>query len=107
LGSTTIESINYSGQVTSMLGYATYRDNRSAAVPAIVAGHFTPDEHPDYNQGFATKKGYIFSTTPLGCFTFHIPLKQIFGFASDYKKVIYGMKQSLILTRTSNMEAVY
>jgi len=141
LGSTTLESINLPGQVTSMIGYATYPDDFSVssglktcwsketstaarsgkyqgspvvaavaagiAVPAIAAGYFSLSEHPGYNQGFATRKGHIFNTTPLGCFTFHIPLKHILGFASGHKQVIYGMKHTLTLTRADNMEALY
>jgi len=76
------------------------------AVPPIAAGSFTPREHPGYNQGFATRKRFLFSTTPLQCFVFHIPLKLIFGFASDYKKVIYGMKHTLTLTRGDDMDAL-
>ena len=128
LGSTTIESINHPGQITSMLGYLSYPDDfstsaglkccwskdttnhassskyaRSADAPA--AG-YTPAENPNYNQGFATRKGFLFSSTPRGCFEFHIPLTHIFGFA-EYKKVIWGLKHTLTLTRGSDTEALY
>jgi len=93
LGNTTIEFINYPGQTTSMLVYMSYTDDfstsagltccwsqdsantskysQSAEAPA--AG-FTPAENPNYNQGFAIRKGYLFSSDLLGCFEFHIPL---------------------------------
>ena len=128
LGSTTIESINHPGQITSMLGYLSYPDDfstsaglkccwskdttdnansskyvRSADAPA--AG-YTPAENPNYNQGFATRKAFLFSSNPRGCFEFHIPLTHIFGFA-EYKKVIWGLKHTLTLTRGSDTQALY
>jgi len=128
LGNTTIETINHPGQTTSMIGYLSYPDDFStssgltccwskdtidransakhlASVAAPAAG-YTPEENPNYNQGFAIRKGHIFSTNPLGCFEFHIPLTHIFGFA-EYKKVIYGMKHTITLTRGSDTAAIY
>ena len=128
LGATTIETINWPGQVTSMLGYLSYPDDFStssglsscwskdtsdnansvkyvASVAAPAAG-YTPAENPNYNQGFAARKGYLFSSDPLGCFEFHVPLTHIFGFA-EYKKVIYGLKHTLTLTRGSDNQALY
>ena len=114
LGATVIESISHPGQVTSMIGYLSYPDdfstssglkccwskdtsdnadshkyNQSPAQAAgvIAAGALTPVENPNYNQGFAARKGYLFSSDPLGCFEFHTPLSHIFGFA-EYKKLI-------------------
>jgi len=128
LGNTTIEFINYPGQTTSMIGYLSYPDDfststgltccwskdtsgsanslkYSASVEAPTAGYI-PVENPNYNQGFTIRKGFIFSSDPLGCFEFHIPLSHIFGFA-EYKKVIYGMKHTLTLTRGSDTAALY
>ena len=92
LGSTTVESINFPGQITSMLGYLSYPDDfstsaglkccwskdttdnassvkyvRSTEAPA--AG-YTPSENPKYNQGFAARKGFLFSSNPRNCFEF-------------------------------------
>ena len=128
LGSTTLESINYPGQISSMLGYLSYPDDfstsaglkccwskdttnnanslkytRSAEAPAI---GYTPGENPNYNQGFAARKGFLFSSNPRGCFEFHIPLSHIFGFA-EYKKLIWGLKHTLTLTRSSDTHAIY
>ena len=128
LGSTTIESINHPGQVTSMLGYLSYPDDFSTSaglkccwskdttdsansskyvrsVDAPAAG-YTPAENPNYNQGFATRKAFLFSSNPRGCFEFHIPLTHIFGFA-EYKKVIWGLKHTLILSRGDDTRALY
>jgi hypothetical protein len=128
LGNTTIETINYPGQTTSMIGYLSYPDdfstsagltccwskdtndsansNKYAASQAAPEAGFTPGDNPNYNQGFAIRKGFIFSSNPLGCFEFHIPLTHIFGFA-EYKKVIYGMKHTLTLTRGSDNASLY
>jgi hypothetical protein len=128
LGNTTIETINYPGQTTSMIGYLSYPDdfstsaglnccwskdtldsaNSSKYSPSLAApaAGYTPEENVNYNQGFAIRKGHIFSSNPLGCFEFHIPLTHIFGFA-EYKKVIYGMKHTLTLTRGSDTAAIY
>ena len=128
LNATTIETINWPGQTTSMIGYLSYPDDFStssglsccwskdttdnansakyAASIAAPAAGYTPAENPNYNQGFATRKGYLFSSDPRGCFEFHIPLTHIFGFA-EYKKVIYGLKHTLTLTRGSDNQALY
>ncbi len=140
LGSTMIESINFPGQITSMLGYLTYPDDFSTsaglkccwskdttnnadskkfinsprvanvaagiAVPEIAEDFFTPRENPNYNQGFAVRKAHLFNSDPLGCFTFHIPLDHIFGLA-EYKRVVYGSKHTLTLTRSSDTEALF
>jgi len=73
----------------------------------LLKDFFTTREHTEYNQGFAIIKGFLFSTNPLRCFTFHIPWKHIFVFGFEYKKVIYGMKQTLTLTRAVDTEALY
>ena len=128
LGNTTVESINHPGQTTSMIGYLSYPDDFSksagltccwskdtnasadsakySASAAAPAAGYTPEENANYNEGFAIRKGHIFSSDPLGCFEFHIPLTHIFGFA-EYKKVIYGMKHTLTLTRGSDTAAIY
>lgn len=128
LGNTTIETINYPGQTTSMIGYLSYPDDFSksagltccwskdtnisadsakfSASAAAPAAGYLPAHNTNYNDGFALRKGHLFSSNPLGCFEFHIPLSHIFGFA-EYKKVIYGMKHTLTLTRGSDTTAIY
>jgi len=129
LGSTTIETINFPGPTTSMLGYLSYPDDFSTSEAvqccwskdttdhassqkyahsgAIVAADgMTPAENPNYNQGFDTRKGLLFSSNPRGCFSFYIRLTHIFGFA-EYKKLIHGMQHTLNLTRGSDTLALY
>ena len=128
LGATTIETISWPGQVTSMVGYLSYPDDfstssglsccwskdttdnaNSAKYAASVAAPgvgYIPGENPIFNHGFAVRKGYLFGSDPLGCFEFHIPLTHIFGFA-EYKKLIYGLKHTLTLSRGSDSQALY
>lgn len=72
-----------------------------AAVPAIAAGHFTPRENPNYNQGFSARRALLMSADPRGTFSFLIPFDHVFGFGS-YSKVIYNIKHSLKFTRRSS-----
>ena len=44
---------------------------------------------------------------PKGTFSFRIPLKHIFGFCEDYNKILYGMKQTLTLTRDNDNNAIF
>ena len=128
LNTTTIEQISNPGQTTSMIGYLSQPDDFSTSaglkycwskdtnttanstkyvgsVAAPAAGYI-PTEHPNFNQGFATRKGFLFSSNPRGSFTFIIPLSHIFGFA-EYKKVIYGVKHTLTLSRAADTQALY
>lgn len=59
------------------------------------------------SSGHTTRKGLLMVApkTP-GTFSFKIPLNKIFGFAHDYRKVMYGLKHSLRFERTSNDNAV-
>ena len=70
------------------------------------AAHYTPARNPEYNAGFSARKGLLFSSNPRGHFSFNIPLSHIFGFA-EYKKVIYGQKHTLTLTRGADTQAIY
>ena len=123
VGSKLMERIINPGQVTSILGYLTQPDDYNtssglkscwnkdttnyadssefiASVAAPVAG-YTPGKNPQYNQGFAARRGLLMSSDPRGHFSFIIPFDHIFGFGL-YNKVIYGVKHSLSLTRNTN-----
>ena len=129
LGATNIEKITTPGQTSSMFGYLSQPDDFNtsaglkycwskdtadhaessefAASVADPAAGYTPARTANYNQGFATRKAFLFSSNPLGHFSFIVPLSHIFGFCDDYKKVIYGMKHCLSLTRGSDTQALY
>ena len=78
----------------------------ATSVAAPAAG-YTPRENPNYNQGFAVRKGYIMDANPKGSFSFAIPFKHMFGFG-DYNKVMYNVKHVLTLTRmTSDNLAIH
>ena len=54
------------------------------AVPAIPARRFTPVEKPEYNQGFAVRKAYLFSSDSRSSFECHIPLEHFLNFPRFY-----------------------
>ena len=65
----------------------------------------TPD---DTNLGWDIRKKYIIDNSdPKGSFSFRIPLKHIYGFCEDYNKVVYGMRQTLTLTRNDDDDAIF
>ena len=128
LDNTNIEKLSSPGQITSLFGYLSQPDDFSTSaglkycwnkdtnthacsaefavsVGAPAAG-YTPTRHAEYNAGFAARKGLLFSSNPRGHFSFIIPLTHIFGFA-EYRKVIYGQKHTLTLTRGSDTQAIY
>src|SRR5206468_6697590 len=102
-----IERIKDPGQITSILGYAKYPDDFSTSSglsmcwskdtsktansskyrtsQAAPAANYTPEENPDYNQGFARRKSFLMSSDPKGHFEVIIPFSHTFGF-SAYKK---------------------
>jgi len=49
----------------------------------------------------------IVKPNPVGTFSFCVPLKHLFGFCDDYRKVLYGVKQSLLLLRQSDNDAIF
>ncbi len=128
MGGKEIERISNPGQISSMLTYVSQPDdystssglkscwskdttnfsssrkfNASVAAPAV---GYIPEENPNYNQGFAARRGLLMSSNPMGSFSFVIPFSHIFGF-SNYNKVIYNMKHELALTRnTSDNQAI-
>ena len=88
-----IESINYPGQATTMLGLLKYPDDfskaqglnqlwyKDTAATAVKAD----------NNGFAARHAYLIqSPTVKGTFSFRISMKHIFGFCEDYDKIVYG-----------------
>ena len=52
-------------------------------------------------------KYIIDHSNPKGTFSFNVPLKYIFGFCEDYNKILYGMKQTLTLTRNDDDDAIF
>ena len=53
------------------------------------------------------KKYIIDNSHPKGTFSLRVPLKRIFDFCEDYNKILYGMKQTLTLTRNDDNDTIF
>ena len=86
-----IESLNYPGQDTTMLGMIKYPDDFSKAQGLNQLWYkdtSTTAANADSN-GFAARNAYfIQSPTVKGTFSFRIPFKHIFDFCEDYDKIV-------------------
>ena len=105
-----IESILNPGQATTMLGLLKYPDDfsKSQGLNQLWYKDTNPDASLVNNLGFNIRQDYIIrQPTPNGTFSFRIPLKHIFGFCGDYTKILYGMKQTLTLTRDNDNNAIF
>ena len=89
-----MESINYPGHVTTMLGLLKYPDDFSKAQGLNQMWYkdtATTAVKAD-NNGFAARHAHLIqSPTVKGTFSFRIPMKHIFGFCEDYDKIVYGL----------------
>ena len=105
-----IESLNYPGQATTMLGLLKYPDDLSKAQGLNQLWYkdtATTAAKAD-NSGFAAKHAYLIqSQTVKGTFSFRIPLKHIFVFCANYDKIVYGLKHSLTLVSKSDDGAIF
>ena len=104
-----IESLQYPGQATTMLGLLKYPDDfsKSKGLNQLWYKDTTVNANNN-NAGFSIRRSYIIvNADPRGTFSFKIPLKHIFGFCEDYDKVVYGLKHNLTLTRNNDNEAIF
>ena len=105
-----IESVQNPGQATTMLGLLKYPDDfsKSLGLNQLWFKDTNPDASNVNNLDFNLRQDYIIrSPDPKGAFSFRIPLKHIFGFCEDYNKIIYGLKQTLTLTRDNDNNAIF
>ena len=105
-----IESLNYPGQATTMLGLLKYPDDFSKEQGSINCGIKTRQQLQQYadKNGFAARHAYLIqSPTVKGTFSFRIPLKHNFGFCEDFDKIVYGLKHSLTLVRKTDDGAIF
>ncbi|XP_052791712.1 uncharacterized protein LOC128225856 [Mya arenaria] len=116
ISSQEIESINSPGQGTTMLGLLKYPDDFSKSQglnqlwfkDTAAALDDTLENTLKHNTGFCIRQLYIIqSPDPKGTFSFRIPLKHILGFCEDYNKILYGMRQTLTLTRKGNNDTIF
>ena len=88
-----IESFNYPGQATTMLGLLNYQDDISKSQGLNELWYkdtATTAAKADRNE-FAARHAYLIqSLTGKGTFSFRIPMKHIFGFCEYYDKIVYG-----------------
>ena len=106
-----IENLVHPGQATTMLGLLKYPDDFSKSKGLNQLWYKDTNTNATIgnngNAGFNVRRQYIFSSDPVGTFSFKIPLKHIFGFCGDYDKIVYGLKHNLTLTRNNDNDAIY
>ena len=104
-----MESLNYPGQATTMLGLLKYPDDFSkdqGLNQLQYNGTATTAVKAD-NNGFAARHAYLIqSPTVKGTFSFRIPMKHIFGFCEDYDKIVYSLKHDQTLVRKTDDDAI-
>ena len=102
--------VNYPGQATSILGFASYSSTYHKGC-GLAQGWY-PDTSInadiDNNTGFGAQQKYLVKLPdPKGSFQCAIPMKHIFGFVDDYSKVTYGMRDTLQLIRKDDNDALF
>ena len=109
LSSQEIESVLHPGQATTMLGLLEYPDDFCKSQGLHQLWYmYTLRVAVAQNVGWNVRKLYIINNSdPKGTFSLRVPLKLIFGFCEGYNKVLYGMKQTLTLTRNDDEDAIF
>ena len=105
-----IESLNYPGQATTMLGMLKYPDDFSKDQGLNQLWYkdtSTTAAKADNNVFAARHANLIQSPTIKGTFSFRIRFKHIFGFCEDYDKIVYGLKHILTLVRKTEDDAIF
>ena len=100
----------YPGQAIAMLGLLKYPDDfsKSQGLNQLWYKDTTPDADLVNSTGLKIGQQYIIQNpNPKGTFNFTVPLKHIFGFCEDYNKILYGMKQTLTLTKNEDNDAIF
>ena len=105
-----IESLNHTGFATTMLGLIKHSTGFEKG-PGLMQCWY-PDTGTtavdNVNSGFRVRRSFILTKPdPAGSFSFGIPLEHVFGFCEDYDKVMYGMRHTLTLVRTSDNDAIF
>ena len=100
LNGTEIESLNHPGHATTMLGMLKYERSYSGLIQCWAPDTITTATAG--NNGYVKRRNFIFSSNPVGTFSFGIDLEHIFGFGEDYDKVIMGFRHSLQFSRMAD-----
>ena len=102
------EFLNYPGQATTLMGLLKYPDDFSKTKGLNQLWYKDTSDSVRSNTGFNARQALLVgSPTPAEMFSFRIPLKHIFGFMEDYDKIIYGFRQQLTLTRSTDNDAIF
>ena len=109
INNTEIESIMNPGQATTMKELLAVGSEFNLAEGLNMCWKTdTSSTADDNNLGFKTRRNLIITKpVPVGTFSFCVPLRHLFGFCEDYTKVMYGVKQSLMLSRQGDNDAIY
>ena len=120
-----IETLYYPGHATTMIGLLKYSDDFASSSGLMLcwqkdsstsadynkyrlsAANTVSGDYANYNAGFTSRGTLLFSSNPRGSFAFDIPMNHVFGFCEDYKKVMYGVKYSLYLSRRDDNLALF
>ena len=105
-----IESLNYPGQATTMLGLLKKPDDFSKTQGLIQLWYkdTAATAAKADNNGFAARHEYLIqSPTVKSIFSFRISMKHIFGFCEDYDQIVYGLKHSLTLVKKREDDAMF
>ena len=113
LSSTEIESVYQPGQATTMFGLLTKNEsfNNGGGLNSCWAPDDDDGTAKDENDGWEDRKKMLFGNNVMGTgvedpnsgsFRFSVRLEDIFGFATDYNRVMYGFTHTLTLVRNLN-----
>ena len=105
-----IESLNYPGQATTMLGLLKYLADFSKAqgLSRLLNEDTATTAAKADNNGFAARHAYLIQPPIVkGTFSFRILLKLIFGFCEDTDQIVYGLKHSLTVVRKTEDDVIF
>ena len=103
-----IENVNNPGIAGVLMGVAKYPFEYSAGAGLMQCwAPNTADSQVINTKGYEAIKKYIIAkSVPVGTFSFIVELENVFGFAEDFSKVTYGMRQKLTLVRKGDNDAI-
>ena len=108
LGTQQIEYFENAGITTTIHNYLTKSRNFQGDNWFWLPDKISTDADVT-NESWRTRNLLTNPQVNYGVWTFSatVPLKAIFNFCNDYRKVIYGMQHRISLTRTNNTRALY
>jgi hypothetical protein len=105
-----VETIMDVGRSSLIKGLASYSDDysKSSGLNMFWLKDTSTSAVLAENTGFAARHSLLLTKNATkGRFSAMVPLAHIFGFCEDYKKVVYGCKLSLWMTRQSCSNALF